>query len=584
MEAVLEVAQEENGSAEVIAEVEKFRDIHEERVAVGAGQYYFDEKANDYVIKDDFGNPKYRNEIITEEILKDDKNLGEKSPFGKNFEEWIKNNHDPVKTVSVEGKNILPESIKFSDISAFVKGLVKKGEFYKGKVKNEYSGFEIHIGANGLNETARNAQLQKNKASAEALKNIKELVENAVLIGAHDVDVSQKKVSKKNKPQRLYQYIFACPYIKNGTENVAIIRADRIYDGDNTIRNFYNLKSIETVATNPEFRLSRPAGNAATIYSIADLANVVNEQYLGYRSSYEYQKKNIFDTKIIDKILGIESNPELNTPPSIGNTVFGPEIFRKQEDAFEEGRAEGISYEEYSALEDTVPSFVRADIDRVINDPSIDNEQKFVELAALYDRAATPAEKAEIGRQIYLLRSGKTKPAFNEKEAERVSAEVAESAKRVAQHVAERIKAKREQAAETSGKAEETPAETEEGGELVEVAQSDKSRRYERRVLRRVEEGIASVFGIERADLKGDIRPLVEKAAADIKDGKKKKRRSDDRRGFWLSGNYLQTLLSTSSWSFAMKSSRATAPRSPSFLERTATLPSSISFAPTTSM
>ena len=72
---------------------------------------------------------------------------------------------------------------------------------------------------------------------------------------------------------------------KKGTENVAIIRAERIYDGANAIRNFYNLKSIETVATNPEFRLSRPAGNAATIYSIADLAKAVNEQYLGYRSS-----------------------------------------------------------------------------------------------------------------------------------------------------------------------------------------------------------------------------------------------------------------------------------------------------------
>ena len=64
--------------------------------------------------------------------------------------------------------------------------------------------------------------------------------------------------------------------------------------------------------------------------------------------------------------------------------------------------------------EDTVPSFVRADINRIVDDPSITNEQKFFDLMALYDSAKTPAEKSEIGRYIYQMKTMPTerKPFF----------------------------------------------------------------------------------------------------------------------------------------------------------------------------
>lgn len=56
MEAVLKVEQEENGSAEVIAEAEKFKNIHEER-AEENNKYLrnpsYDMEKGDYVFGDD---------------------------------------------------------------------------------------------------------------------------------------------------------------------------------------------------------------------------------------------------------------------------------------------------------------------------------------------------------------------------------------------------------------------------------------------------------------------------------------------------------------------------------------------------
>ena len=104
-----------------------------------------------------------------------------------------------------------------------------------------------------------------------------------------------------------------------------------------------------------------------------------------------------------------------SNPPSIGNNVFGAGIFGNQDSqTAPQGKSDEEFYAEILGLEDTVPSFVRADINRIVNDPSITNEQKFYDLMALYDSAKTPAEKSEIGRYIYQMKTMPTerKPFF----------------------------------------------------------------------------------------------------------------------------------------------------------------------------
>ncbi|MBR3610057.1 MAG: hypothetical protein IKL57_01145 [Oscillospiraceae bacterium] len=190
--------------------------------------------------------------------------------------------------------------------------------------------------------------------------------------------------------------------------------------------------------------------------------------------------------------------------------------------------AEEAAYNEMQEMEDSVPSFVRADIDRIANDPSIDSEQKVFDLMKLFDNAKSPAEKAEIGRYIYKFKTEPekaTEPVIAENEAADISAEVVASAKRVAERVYQRRQ--EEKATAKQAKAEENQSSTsqvnpeENESKAADVPQSEKSKRIERRYQRAVEDGVASVFGVSRKDLKGDIRPILDEIAADVKDGKK---------------------------------------------------------------
>ena len=56
---------------------------------------------------------------------------------------------------------------------------------------------------------------------------------------------------------------------------------------------------------------------------------------------------------------------------------------------------------------------------------------------------------------------------------------------------------------------------------LVDVPQSEKSKRIERKYQRAVEEGVASVFGIDRKNIREDIRPILEEISAEVKNGNK---------------------------------------------------------------
>lgn len=100
---------------------------------------------------------------------------------------------------------------------------------------------------------------------------------------------------------------------------------------------------------------------------------------------------------------------------------------------------------------------------------------------------------------------------FGKGRSESVSAEISDSAKRVLEQMTPKTE---KQSTISQVKLEN------ESTNMVDVPQSEKSKRIERRYQRAVEEGVASVFGIDRKDIREDIRPILEEIGADVKDGK----------------------------------------------------------------
>ena len=96
--------------------------------------------------------------------------------------------------------------------------------------------------------------------------------------------------------------------------------------------------------------------------------------------------------------------------------------------------------------------------------------------------------------------------------SEGISAEISDSAKRVI----EQMRPRKPKVQSSTSQVNPEPEST----KLVDVPQSKKSERIEKRYQKAVEDGVASVFGIDRRDIKNDIRPILNEIAADVKDGK----------------------------------------------------------------
>lgn len=96
--------------------------------------------------------------------------------------------------------------------------------------------------------------------------------------------------------------------------------------------------------------------------------------------------------------------------------------------------------------------------------------------------------------------------------SEGISAEITDSAKRVI----EQMRPRKPKVQSSTSQVNPEPEST----KLVDVPQSKKSERIEKRYQKAVEDGVASVFGIDRRDIKNDIRPILNEIAADVKDGK----------------------------------------------------------------
>ena len=114
---------------------------------------------------------------------------------------------------------------------------------------------------------------------------------------------------------------------------------------------------------------------------------------------------------------------------------------------------------------------------------------------------------------------GESKP-YGEKTikggAEAISAEIVDSAKRLAQRVKE---AKTEASTEMSTSTETSTAPKAEP-QTVTPEQSRRSADFERRYESELEDRIAAIFGANKKDLKGNVRPVIESIAADLKAGK----------------------------------------------------------------
>lgn len=386
MEEIAKAVAETTGSADVVAEAEKFRTIHEEKA---------------------------KNEYTKEYGISED-DLGEYLSAGgrtnKNKLQALKDGKDIILTTKKQVSDYIKKAISGAkDIVTVAYGKVTNR---LAKDVLNYSGGRINVEGNYLELVPYDI-----KHAYEQHLNAKE---------AGNINLTIEDFEKI--PEYLNNYDDIVYAIKFGSGNTRVCVSKKLPNG--------RVLLIETV--------SKSRGSM----QFKNMIGITEERYI---KDYEevYKKRNISNSRegesptiplrddyashiIIPPVSGISNTS------SIGNTVFSPEIFRKQEDAFEEGRAESIS------------------------------------------------------------------------------AEISDSAKRVAAMVAEN----------ESGKAKEKQSTTsqvnpeEESTNLVDVPQSKKSERIEKRFRRRVENGVASVFGVQSSDLKGDIRPIIEEITADLKDGK----------------------------------------------------------------
>ena len=153
--------------------------------------------------------------------------------------------------------------------------------------------------------------------------------------------------------------------------------------------------------------------------------------------------------------------------------------------------------------------------DMIVKFKGAPEERFLLEAERLYEKAlATRGEVSgidseSVGRSFDEM-AGEAKAEHGVSKG--ISAEIFDSAKRV-------IEQMRPQKPKAQSSTSQVNPETE-STNLVDVPQSKKSERIEKRYQKAVEDGVASVFGIDRRDIKNDIRPLLNEIAADVKDGK----------------------------------------------------------------
>lgn len=211
-------------------------------------------------------------EFTSEDIQKSEKwakkfysELGTKSPFFRAwFGDWRENDTGKTNVTSV------------SDISAYdALETMPTGTF-----TNKDSDWAISAGNIGKNDT--NSHSGREKVSVKMLSEIKNIIENAVLL---DTEVSEKTSSKKHN-ETLFMHKLYSPVIFNNDLYIAKVTVEE-YGAENGGRRFYNLKGIkiDPAGGTPNVKTSYGTmPDARSEYSISDLYALVKSYDKDFKS------------------------------------------------------------------------------------------------------------------------------------------------------------------------------------------------------------------------------------------------------------------------------------------------------------
>ncbi len=184
--------------------------------------------------------------------------LGEKSPFFRAwFGDWRAYDSSKIKTVEVD-------NINFDEV------VMESGDYV-----NEDTGWSIHAGRTLLDETKHYAK--RERISAKALKDIDEILKNAVLL---DTEISTLTSNKKSRGTAFMHKLYA-PILYEEKPYIAKINVEEYFDYGTEIvkRKGYHLAAIKIEAADGFFidsSTTEPMPDATSINSIRDLFGFVN--------------------------------------------------------------------------------------------------------------------------------------------------------------------------------------------------------------------------------------------------------------------------------------------------------------------
>lgn len=254
---------------------------------------YYDESVGDLMLRDAEGNWQPRTRFIRAEAERSVSELGERSPFSDGFDTRIREDQTVLKAISVEPANV--NIIRGNNRNNLVvtdtaRRSAAGAGFETGEVRNVWTGLDIQVGKDFYSETATNSAQQRNASSAQALGEARELMKNAYLIGAAEVQIDAgSNLKKKNNPHRLFQYVFAAPYEMDGPK-IAVLRVDVMENQGDALHRAYNLRSVEYKNTplgwagGEELRAGfqdQTTASEAYAISVADLVKNIKEEYVG---------------------------------------------------------------------------------------------------------------------------------------------------------------------------------------------------------------------------------------------------------------------------------------------------------------
>lgn len=212
--------------------------------------------------------------------------LSEKSPFYRLINgDWRENDETRVAIISFSNKKI-----SFSEIKEDVKNyLIERGIF-----ANSDTAWNIQVSRKGIEDTIRYAFKHNDNVSYNMLYNIKEIIENGVLLDS--------VISEKNNPNKAHDTIFMhkmyCVCNIDNNPHIAKITIEEFASvNGETIKRLYNLQDLKIeplrIIGLTENQLRPSVLNGSDI-SISDLFKLVKsfdkDFYLNKRSEQQIEK------------------------------------------------------------------------------------------------------------------------------------------------------------------------------------------------------------------------------------------------------------------------------------------------------